>query len=254
MCGVASAPQSLLNEGPSPLRGAGGCSSAAHVAPHHQYYRVLRSQVIVKDSVGPHPNPGRIVPGSNFNASNTDGHPSGRYQREVDQALRAKDLTHLQFISLMLIAWMGRDGGSVSQAELARFGDIHPMQVSNVLKALDQKRMIVRAREAGSGPQNPLSSPNAGLSVFAQRCLSSSRCSTGSLATTGLAAVSSRLCCDWRNSPTLMSRRRRLAETGPQAAAVKLDAAKLGLKSSTIPLRPAAAVEKNAAGAAVRGL
>lgn len=67
-----------------------------------------------------------------------------RYQREVDQALRPLDLTHLQFVVLTLVAWQARAGAPATQAALAKFGDIHPMQLSNVLKALDQKGAVLR--------------------------------------------------------------------------------------------------------------
>ena len=73
-----------------------------------------------------------------------------RYQREVEQALRPMDLTHLQFVTLTLVAWMAREGEAATQSELARFGDIHPMQVSNVLKALEQKRMVRRTPSLGN--------------------------------------------------------------------------------------------------------
>lgn len=67
-----------------------------------------------------------------------------RYLREVDRALAPLDLTHLQFTTLTLAAWLGRSGEAVTQAELARFGDIHPMQVSLMLKALERKALVVR--------------------------------------------------------------------------------------------------------------
>jgi len=91
-----------------------------------------------------------------------------RYQREVDQALRTEDLTHLQFVTLMLVAWLSRDGGSATQREVARFGDIHPMQVSNVLKALEQKEMIIRTREVGSGPAKAVVLTDQGLQRLRQ--------------------------------------------------------------------------------------
>jgi DNA-binding MarR family transcriptional regulator len=68
-----------------------------------------------------------------------------RYERELEQALRPLDLTHLQFTLLALVAWMQKQGDLPSQAELARTGDIHVMQVSNVLKALEAKALIVRS-------------------------------------------------------------------------------------------------------------
>jgi len=90
-----------------------------------------------------------------------------RYQREVEQALRALDLTHLQFVTLSLVAWMGRGGEAVTQSDLARFGDIHPMQVSNVLKALEQKGMVQRGLSrcwdvAARDPCWPVSCSHAG--------------------------------------------------------------------------------------------
>jgi DNA-binding MarR family transcriptional regulator len=68
-----------------------------------------------------------------------------RYQRAADRALRPLDLTHLQFIALVLLAWMRREGSTATQSQLARFGNIHPMQVSKILKALEQKKMVARA-------------------------------------------------------------------------------------------------------------
>lgn len=47
---------------------------------------------------------------------------------------------------------MSREGQPVTQSELARFGDIHPMQVSNVIKVLEVKAMIART----PAPRNAL--------------------------------------------------------------------------------------------------
>ena len=41
---------------------------------------------------------------------------------------------------------MARSGEPVTQVALARFGDVHPMQVSQVLKALEEKGMAARPR------------------------------------------------------------------------------------------------------------
>lgn len=73
-----------------------------------------------------------------------------RYERELEQALRSLDLTHLQFTLLALVAWTQKQGESPNQAELARAGDIHVMQVSNVLKALEHKALIVRHVATGN--------------------------------------------------------------------------------------------------------
>jgi DNA-binding MarR family transcriptional regulator len=67
-----------------------------------------------------------------------------RYQREVDRALLPNNLTNLQFITLALVAWFAREGTPVTQIELARAAGIHPMQVSQTLKALETKKMVSR--------------------------------------------------------------------------------------------------------------
>lgn len=69
-----------------------------------------------------------------------------RYQREADRALAALDLTQLQFMTLTMAAWLGRSAGAVTQSDLARFGDVHPMQVSLMLKALEGKGLVARTR------------------------------------------------------------------------------------------------------------
>ena len=67
-----------------------------------------------------------------------------RYQREVDRTLAPVHLTNLQFITLALVAWFGRERNPVTQIELARSAGIHPMQISQTLKALESKRLISR--------------------------------------------------------------------------------------------------------------
>ena len=69
-----------------------------------------------------------------------------RYQREVDRALEPENLTNLQFITVALVAWFGRENRPLTQIELARSAGIHPMQVSQTLKALETKKMISRRR------------------------------------------------------------------------------------------------------------
>ena len=71
-----------------------------------------------------------------------------RYQRAVDRSLQPHGLTHLQFTTLAIVGWMCRSNAPATQVELARQADIHPMQVSLMLKALEAKRMVVRARSS----------------------------------------------------------------------------------------------------------
>ncbi|MBV8114492.1 MAG: MarR family transcriptional regulator [Silvibacterium sp.] len=69
-----------------------------------------------------------------------------RFQRAVDRSLAPLDLTHLQFTTLAMAGWLCRTGEIVTQAKLARRAEIHAMQVSLMLKALEAKGMISRPR------------------------------------------------------------------------------------------------------------
>lgn len=71
-----------------------------------------------------------------------------RYQRAVERALQPHGLTHLQFTTLAIVGWMCRSDAPTTQVELARQADIHPMQVSLMLKALEAKRMITRSQSS----------------------------------------------------------------------------------------------------------
>lgn len=68
-----------------------------------------------------------------------------KYQREVDRVLKPLDLTHLQFTALTLVAWLNKNGAKATQGTMSRFGDMHKMQISLMLKALEKKLLIKRS-------------------------------------------------------------------------------------------------------------
>jgi len=89
-----------------------------------------------------------------------------RYLREVDRALEALDLTHLQFQTLVQAAWLGQSGEPVTQSELAQFGDIQPMQLSHMLKTLDGKRLVARPRSPSDVRAKHVEVTAAGLTML----------------------------------------------------------------------------------------
>ena len=89
-----------------------------------------------------------------------------RYQREVDRALVLSNLTNLQFITLALAAWFGRQDKAVTQVELARSAGIHPMQVSQTLKLLEAKKMIARRRSKTDTRAKRVEVTTSGLDVL----------------------------------------------------------------------------------------
>ena len=70
-----------------------------------------------------------------------------RYQREIDRVCADVDLTHLQFVVLVIAAWLARGGIPVTQSRLVAFSNIHPMQVSTLLATLDQKGLVTPPRD-----------------------------------------------------------------------------------------------------------
>jgi DNA-binding MarR family transcriptional regulator len=89
-----------------------------------------------------------------------------RYIREADRALAEFNLTHLQFQTLAMAAWLGRSGGPVTQAELARAGDVAPMQVSHMLKALESKGWVRRVRSTADIRAKNVEITAGGLAVL----------------------------------------------------------------------------------------
>jgi DNA-binding MarR family transcriptional regulator len=89
-----------------------------------------------------------------------------RYVREIDRVMAPLDLTHLQFTTLALAAWLGRSGEAIPQSELSRAGDIHPMQISLMLKALEAKRLIARPRSQGDTRAKTVEVTQAGLTAL----------------------------------------------------------------------------------------
>lgn len=70
---------------------------------------------------------------------------SHRWQRAIGAALAPLDLTHLQFVLLTCTGWLMKGGQPPSQAELAAFSKIEPMQVSQVVRLLEKKKLLARA-------------------------------------------------------------------------------------------------------------
>jgi DNA-binding MarR family transcriptional regulator len=89
-----------------------------------------------------------------------------RYMREVDRALITLDLTHLQFMTLAMAAWLGRAEETVTQSDIAYSADIHPMQVSHMLKILEGKGMVARSRSASDVRAKHVEVTAAGLTVL----------------------------------------------------------------------------------------
>lgn len=67
------------------------------------------------------------------------------WQRQVESALAELDITHLQFVLLAGIGWLTRNGDLLTQVRLADFCKIDVMQISQVARKLEAKKLIQRS-------------------------------------------------------------------------------------------------------------
>ncbi len=89
-----------------------------------------------------------------------------RYQRAAERALAPHGLTHLQFTTLAMVGWICRSGEAATQAEVSRQADIHPMQISLMLKALEGKGMVSRRPSATDTRTRMVSITTRGLQAL----------------------------------------------------------------------------------------
>jgi DNA-binding MarR family transcriptional regulator len=89
------------------------------------------------------------------------------WQRAIRDALEPFELTHMQFVLLASLTWMDRSS-PVTQRELADHVGIDIMMTSQVLRALEGKGLIERARHPSDGRAFALE-PTASGTALANR-------------------------------------------------------------------------------------
>jgi MarR family transcriptional regulator, organic hydroperoxide resistance regulator len=66
------------------------------------------------------------------------------WQRQLRAALDPVDLTHVQFVLLASLAWLSREGDTVTQVRLAQQARTDEMMTSQVVRALERKGLLRR--------------------------------------------------------------------------------------------------------------
>ena len=69
---------------------------------------------------------------------------TNRWQAAQRTALKPFDLTHVQFVLLAALTWLGADG-PVTQRQLADHAGTDPMMTSQVVRALERRNLLTRA-------------------------------------------------------------------------------------------------------------
>ena len=72
-------------------------------------------------------------------------HVANRWQRHQRDALADLGLTPVQALLLAGVTWLTREGATVTQVQLAKHTGTDPMMVSQVLRALQEKKLVKRA-------------------------------------------------------------------------------------------------------------
>lgn len=75
---------------------------------------------------------------------------TNRWQAAIRAALRPFELTHVQFVLLASLTWLGADA-PVTQRDLAAHAATDPMMTSQVLRALESRALVTRQPHPDDG-------------------------------------------------------------------------------------------------------
>jgi DNA-binding MarR family transcriptional regulator len=80
---------------------------------------------------------------------------STRWRIAIEAVLKPLNLTHPQFVLLATIAWLIKDGKSVSQADIGRMASLDPNTTSQIIRGLEAKQFIKRTQSVDERSKNP---------------------------------------------------------------------------------------------------
>ena len=93
---------------------------------------------------------------------------SNQWQARQRAALAPLRLTHVQFVLLAGLWWLARVGAAVNQAELARHTGTDAMVTSQVVRALQGRRLIRRAIDPADARARRLTLTPAGSTLVSR--------------------------------------------------------------------------------------
>jgi DNA-binding MarR family transcriptional regulator len=89
---------------------------------------------------------------------------TNQWQSAQRAALKPFELTHMQFVLLASLAWLGGDG-VVTQKQLSEHVASHPMMTSQVLRGLEQRGLVERAKHPDDGRARALKATKLGRAL-----------------------------------------------------------------------------------------
>lgn len=94
-------------------------------------------------------------------------HVSSMWRSFIEDTLKPFNITHPQFVVLTSIAWLTRGGNQISQVDVSFATGLDPNTISQILRGLEKKQLIKRARMLNDRSKNPVLSPQ-GSEILAQ--------------------------------------------------------------------------------------
>ncbi len=89
------------------------------------------------------------------------------YQRQVEATLSGLDLTHLQFLILVLTGWLEASAPPVRQADIVAISGVQAAQVSLMVKSLKVKKLITQRTSEQDTRVRHIALTAAGISLLA---------------------------------------------------------------------------------------
>lgn len=83
----------------------------------------------------------------------------------IEDTLKPHGLTHPQFVLLATTAWLTKDGEIVSQSDVSYATGLDPNTTSQILRGLEQKKLIKREKSLNERSKNPFLT-DAGIAVL----------------------------------------------------------------------------------------
>jgi len=86
-------------------------------------------------------------------------HISTSWRSAIEAILKNFELTHPQFVVLATTGWLTRNGELATQATIGKLAALDPNTTSQVLKGLEQKKMIERIQSTDARAKHPQLTP-----------------------------------------------------------------------------------------------
>ena len=83
-------------------------------------------------------------------------HISTAWRGSIEMMLKSMSLTHPQFVILATLGWLTRKGDRVTQALIGKMAGLDPNTVSQIIRGLEQKELIMREKSSDGRVKNPI--------------------------------------------------------------------------------------------------